>query len=315
MKKLVALCLLSATAMAQEVPSFEYTWNEGDGQVVIAQADLEMFGQTIGRFEIDYTAGVITTDGTSQRLLDIPNHLGVWIYDNGIHGEWYNEADERRLFRARWGLITAGTTVNIVVTWSSQGYALIIDGVLRIHDWQTWPSSVFPDADIVSGVYGDPATTGTFNLRVYDDATPYDPCTVDVVGTINENVPDDNTGAWSQGIDPSCFSGSIDLSWTAPTHNEDGSTIVDSCQADANNCLAGYKIYESDTSGGPYTLALDLQDAAATSTTLANKAPGTYYFVATAYNVGNVESAYSGETSKTIDAPATTPLPPILLEE
>jgi hypothetical protein len=88
-----------------------------------------------------------------------------------------------------------------------------------------------------------------------------------------------------------------DLSWTAPTQNEDGSVLTD---------LAGYKIYYG-TATGTYDLGpIDIADPTALSyvvTGLANDT--TYYFVATAYNTNGVESQYSNEATKT-----TAPLAP-----
>lgn len=203
------LLLVGWVADAQEVPYFEYTWNEGDGPISLSREDLDHFGQTIGRFEIDWTPSILHTTGINQILLDIPGHLGVWVWNDGIHGQWYNEIDERRLFRTRWGLPAIGTEIKIVVTWDPAGYAVIVDGILRIHDWQTPPTTVFPDPDIVSGVYGARANgglpaSGTFKLRAYNLAVPYDPCSVDTVGTINKSVPRDHSESWAEGIDPSC---------------------------------------------------------------------------------------------------------------
>jgi hypothetical protein len=307
---LVLFLLLASVASAQEAPYFEYTWNEGDGTVAISATDLQNFGQTVGRFEIDWTPGVLYASGDAQRsqqLLHIPNHLGLWAYDDGIHGEWFDDAGNRRLFRTRWGLPAVGVETRIVITWNAAGYAVIVDGVLRIHDWQTTPTTVFPDPDIASGAYGSrtdgssPAS-GTFKLRTYDKALAYDSCTVDVVGTINEGVPLDNTGDWSQGIDPTCASPDppdltwqdAQLTWTAPTHNEDGTPLTD---------LAGFMVYYGTVDGGPYPTGIQIVDETATTHTITGLAEGTYYFVSTAYNSAGVESDFSNQVSKTIVQP------------
>jgi hypothetical protein len=181
MKKLILLWLLAgAGAYAQEVPYFEYTWNGGDGAVAFSATEVLNFGQTVARYEIDWTPTTIHTTGMSQTLLDIPNHLGLWVWNDGIHGEWFDDAGVRRLFRARWGLPAVGVEVKIVVSWDTAGYAVIVDGVLRIHDWQTPPTTVHPDPDVVSGTYGSDSASGTFKIRTYDKALAYDSCTVDV---------------------------------------------------------------------------------------------------------------------------------------
>ncbi len=393
--RIVALLLLLAgrTINAQD-PYFEYVWTEGDGPITLSTTDLRHFGETVGRFEIDWTPGVIPTTGVSQRLLDIPNHLGVWAWNDGIHGAWFNDAGQRRLFRTRWGLPAVGVEIKIVVTWNLEGYAVIVDGVVRIHDWQTPPTTVFPDPDAVSGVYGgqvDGANlpSGTFKLRTYDQRLAYDACSVDVVGTINANVPLNNTGSWSEGIDPACaaptppptptqntitftaeattgvgtvtpvltwdtmpladdcvasgdWSGNkggagtetlapisigatynircewlddfVTLTWLAPTENTDGTPYTDP---------KGFKIFYGMNQGGPYDNVIDLQDAAVTRHVISPLISGSWFFVATAYNLNNVESERSNEamkilglSSKTESVGITvnpTPNPPVAL--
>lgn len=272
----IGLIACSSTASAQELPYFEHTWVEGNGTVALSATDLEKFGQTAGRLEIDFMPGQLITTGGSLRLLDIPNHLGFWVYNDGIHGEWYNEADQRRVFRARWGLAADGVEVKIVITWDASGYAVIVNDVVRVHDWQTAPTTVFPDPDIVDGVYGStiagtqPAN-GAFRLRVYDQPREYDGCNVDVVGTINQNVPLDNSGSWAEGIDPTCSEPPVStenpptLTWELPIQNEDGSTISN---------LAGVRIFRQ---------VHDTFDPTVTEWTGEWLPPGEYRFVSTAY--------------------------------
>ena len=82
---------------------------------------------------------------------------------------------------------------------------------------------------------------------------------------------------------------STTLSWTAPTQNEDGTTLTD---------LAGYKIYWG-TTPGVYTKSVSV-DAGLTTYVVENLAPGTYEFVATAFNTAGVESSYSNPATKTL---------------
>jgi len=294
---IVALCGLAFGAQAQEelLPYFERVWNEGDGVVALSASDLETFGQSVGRLEIDFTPGQLHTTGDSLRILDIPNHLGVWVWDDGIHGEWYNDADERRLYRTRWGLPANGVEVKIVITWDQSGYAVLVDGVVRIHDWQTTPTTVFPDPDIVNGVYGaqvdgSQPSNGTFKLRTYDLSQSYNGCSVDVVGTINANVPLDNTGSWDQGIDPACENPTVPpgtnnpptISWTLPIENEDGTPLEN---------LAGVRIFRQ---------VHDTEDPTVTSWTGDWLPPGEYRYVSTAYNTEGVESVFSNDAFQVI---------------
>lgn len=85
--------------------------------------------------------------------------------------------------------------------------------------------------------------------------------------------------------------GSVTLSWTAPTENEDGSTLTD---------LAGYKIYYG-TAPSDYTQSLRIENPGLTSYVVQNLTPSTYYFVATAVNSQGIESVESNETVKVVN--------------
>ena len=95
------------------------------------------------------------------------------------------------------------------------------------------------------------------------------------------------------------LAGSVTLSWTPPTENEDGSPLVD---------LAGYAIYFGTTQGD-YTSRISISNAAATDYVVSGLQPGTYYFVATAINEAGTESKYSKVVAKTILAPGPVPIP------
>ena len=83
--------------------------------------------------------------------------------------------------------------------------------------------------------------------------------------------------------------GSATLTWTPPTTNTDGSALTD---------LAGYKVYWGTTQGTyPNSASVG---ANVTSYVVTNLVPGTYFFVATALNSAQAESAFSAPASKTI---------------
>lgn len=84
--------------------------------------------------------------------------------------------------------------------------------------------------------------------------------------------------------------GSITLSWTAPTENEDGSALID---------LAAYKFYYG-TSPGSYSNQVQVDNAGLTMFVLENLVPATYYIVATAINEAGVESRFSNEAVKQV---------------
>ena len=84
--------------------------------------------------------------------------------------------------------------------------------------------------------------------------------------------------------------GSVTLSWTPPTKNDDGTTLTD---------LAGYKIYWG-TGSGSYPNSIKIDNPGISTYVVENLAPGTYEFVATSFNSEDVESAYSGVTTMTV---------------
>lgn len=89
----------------------------------------------------------------------------------------------------------------------------------------------------------------------------------------------------------------ITLTCEPPTQNADGTELTD---------LAGIRFYESQVSGGPYTLIGDEQ----VCSLVVERGEGTYYYVATAYNTAGTESVFSNEVSKVVDPVA--PNPPVL---
>lgn len=84
--------------------------------------------------------------------------------------------------------------------------------------------------------------------------------------------------------------GSVTLSWTPPTMNSDGTALTD---------LAAYNIYFG-TSAGAYTDQIRIDNSGLTTYVIANLAPDTYYFVATAVNSVGIESQYSNEIMKLV---------------
>jgi hypothetical protein len=84
---------------------------------------------------------------------------------------------------------------------------------------------------------------------------------------------------------------STTLSWAAPTENEDGTALTD---------LAGYKIYYG-TSSRNYTTEILIDNPSITTYLVENLSPGTYYFAATALNIADEESRYSGELIRTLN--------------
>jgi hypothetical protein len=77
--------------------------------------------------------------------------------------------------------------------------------------------------------------------------------------------------------------GSVTLSWTAPTENNDGSPLTD---------LDGYRVYWRKTSGN-YADSITIDNESITTYVVENIPSGTYEFIATSFNTSGVESRYS----------------------
>jgi hypothetical protein len=105
-------------------------------------------------------------------------------------------------------------------------------------------------------------------------------------------------GYTNTGLPPANGSenGSAVIAWNGPGTNADSTALTD---------LAGYRVYQSTTSGaytsGPVATVTAPASGGGTATaTINNLAPGTYYFVVRAYDSSGTESVYSNEASKTI---------------
>jgi hypothetical protein len=84
--------------------------------------------------------------------------------------------------------------------------------------------------------------------------------------------------------------GSADLTWTAPTRNEDGTALTN---------LAGYRI-RYGTSPASLNQTVTVSSPSTTSTTIGGLAAGTWYFSVSSYTNTGVESAPIGPVYKTI---------------
>ena len=85
--------------------------------------------------------------------------------------------------------------------------------------------------------------------------------------------------------------GSVTLTWTAPTTNSDGSALTD---------LIAYKIHYG-TSQGNYPNEIRIDNPGITTYVIDNLSANTYFFVSTSINSGEIESDYSNVASKTIN--------------
>lgn len=87
-------------------------------------------------------------------------------------------------------------------------------------------------------------------------------------------------------------------------------TLTIMWDANAESDLAGYRLYQSDTTG-QYTYGADHAIATITArteaVTVTDIADGTWYWVLTAFDTSENESGPSNEVTKTIDSQAPNP--------
>jgi hypothetical protein len=130
----------------------------------------------------------------------------------------------------------------------------------------------------VSGVPAakDQGTTGHITISASNGSSSASmtPFTIQVQATGSQSGP----------------TGSVKLSWSAPTQNTDGSEASD---------LAGYHIFYG-TSADQLNKSIDVVGGTSTTYVVAGLSAGTYYFSVLAYNSGGSASGQSNITNQTI---------------
>jgi hypothetical protein len=84
--------------------------------------------------------------------------------------------------------------------------------------------------------------------------------------------------------------GSVTLSWSAPTENTDGTALTN---------LAGYHIYYGTTAAA-MTATINIGTVGLTTYVIDNLPSGNWFFAIQAYNSANVESSDSAVVTTTI---------------
>jgi len=110
-----------------------------------------------------------------------------------------------------------------------------------------------------------------------------------IIITVTDGSESTSLGPFAILVKDTTF-GSVTLSWTAPTENEDGSALVD---------LDGYRLYWG-TTPGDYTDSVTIDNESVTTYVVENIPSGTYEFVGTSFNTAGVESRYSNPATKVV---------------
>jgi len=85
--------------------------------------------------------------------------------------------------------------------------------------------------------------------------------------------------------------GTVTLTWTAPTQNDDGTPLTN---------LAGYKL-RYGTSATGLTQLVDIPNPTITSASIESLSAGTWYFTLSSYTTAGVESVPTGEVSTVVN--------------
>ncbi len=110
----------------------------------------------------------------------------------------------------------------------------------------------------------------------------------EIVITVSDGTASAGLGPFSIAVNAIGL-GAATLNWQPPTQNEDGTALMD---------LAGYRLYWGPP--GNRSNSVTINNPGLTRYVVDNLAPGTYEFVATAFNAAGIESQYSNSAMKTV---------------
>lgn len=117
--------------------------------------------------------------------------------------------------------------------------------------------------------------------------------TTGVVITVSDGKTSTSMGPFNIAVGSTYTgTGTAVLRWVAPTTRQDGSSF-------SLSQLRGYRVYKG-TVASNLALVATIASSTATSYTVSNLVPGTYYFAVTAYDAAGVQSRYSSIVSKVI---------------
>lgn len=167
-------------------------------------------------------------------------------------------------------VVTANTVYNFTPVALDADNDPLTYSVVGLPSWATFNS-------ITGNISGTP---GDQHVRIWSG----------IVIVVSDGTASADLGPFSITVEAVSM-GAVTLNWQPPTQNEDGTLI--------GNELAGYKIYWGTTPGN-YTNSVTLNNSGLTSYMVENLAPGTYEFVATAFNNAGMESRFSNAATKTV---------------
>lgn len=155
------------------------------------------------------------------------------------------------------------------------------------------PSAADTDGDTLAFSIQNKPSWATFNTatgRLSGTPSGADVGTYSNIGiSVSDGTASTALGTFSIAV-TTISNGSATLSWTAPTQNTDGSTLVN---------LSGYKI-SYGTSASSLTNTIVITNPSVTTYMVEDLAPATWYFAVSAVTSAGVESSLSNVANKAI---------------
>ena len=174
------------------------------------------------------------------------------------------------------GNVSTGASSTLAVTLTNSGNSQVTISNVSIS------GAGFNASGVSAGQILTPGQRGTLNVTF----TPAAAGSVTGNVVVMSNASNSPATIALSGIGLQVVSHSVDLSWSAST-----------------SVVVGYNVYRGAQSGGPYT-KLNSTPVALTNDTDGTVQPGqTYFYVVTAVDSSNLESAYSNEVSAVIPIP------------
>jgi hypothetical protein len=172
------------------------------------------------------------------------------------------------------GNVNIGSSPTLSITFTNSGSSNVTISSVTI----SGPG--FTASRVSAGLIITPSQTATLNVTFAPAATGTVTGSVSVVSNASNSPASISLSA--AGVQPTH---SVTLSWTEST-----STVT----------VIGYNVYRGTVSGGPYTKLNPSLDGTTTFTDMTVQAGQTYYYVVTAVDSSNIESAHSNQVAATI---------------
>jgi hypothetical protein len=189
------------------------------------------------------------------------------------------------------GISVTSSTANSAPTISGSPATSVTAG--QTYSFQ--PSATDANGDVLTFSIQNRPTWATFSPTTGRLSGAPTASHVGTYGNIIISVTDGKAtrslGAFSISVRSASGTGSVTLSWTAPTKNTDGTALTN---------LAGYRVHYG-TSAGNYTHTVQLPSKSLTSVVIEDLTRARWYFAVKAYNTSGVESTFSGSVSKLIE--------------